>query len=670
MFLLGLLLLLLPVAGWQAAVQVEEYLREARQDALIASAELLARNFEAESGLLTGNTGLYVNQIDFPLEADGYDDDWRAWLPWAQTFASNDDRVRAELLLARNQRWLYGLFRVWDSKGPRASHSPAGFVPGDAVILALEDRRGRRQVRIFPSVPGAFDMLPMGQGSEATSLSLTGAWRERTDGQGYLLEFRIPAALAESRLGIAAVDASQPYFGAEPVLAGTVGADGAVELTPLALRDASWQQRLEDLRPQAARIWLLNAEGWVMAVAGDTDQTDPGAARSWWQSLIYRLLANRALSVAEERDPSIDLRLAGTEIGQALNGRAAVRWEPARGQFTVNASAAAPIWSDSEVVAAVVIEQAMDSLLLAANRTVARIVILTLAVVVLMCLLLFAFASLHSLRIRRLRNAVEGSLSDEGQLSSNLPFSTSGDEIGDLSRSFGALLGELSEYNEYLRSLAGKLSHELNTPLAVVRSSLENLTLETLSSEARVYVERATSGADRLQSILRAMSEVKRLEQALERPEPEEFDLCEVVNGCLESYRALAPQFRWSAHCPAAAIKMRGAPELVAQMLDKLTDNARSFTPDDGHIKISATLDRRGATVTVSNDGPLLPEKLKNRLFHSLVSVRKHQAESSHLGLGLHIVRLVAKAHRGAVGARNRSDGSGVEFWVRLRSMR
>ena len=115
---------------------------------------------------------------------------------------------------------------------------------------------------------------------------------------------------------------------------------------------------------------------------------------------------------------------------------------------------------------------------------------------------------------------------------------------------------------------------------------------------------------------------------------------------------------------------MRGAPELVAQMLDKLTDNARSFAPENGKITISTTLDRRGATVIVGNDGPLLPDKLKDRLFHSLVSVREHQADHTHLGLGLHIVRLVAKAHRGVVGARNRSDGTGVEFWVRLRSMR
>ena len=70
----------------------------------------------------------------------------------------------------------------------------------------------------------------------------------------------------------------------------------------------------------------------------------------------------------------------------------------------------------------------------------------------------------------------------EGNLSRILPESEAKDELGDLSRSFSSLLGRLDEYTGYLRTLAGKLAHEIRTPLTIIRSSLENLESEGLSS--------------------------------------------------------------------------------------------------------------------------------------------------------------------------------------------
>ncbi len=118
-----------------------------------------------------------------------------------------------------------------------------------------------------------------------------------------------------------------------------------------------------------------------------------------------------------------------------------------------------------------------------------------------------------------------------------------------------------------------------------------------------------------------------------------------------------------------AACLMHGAPELIAQALDKLFDNARSFTPEDGWIRVASTRDD-GAEIRVANSGPPLPAAMQDRLFDSLVSVRatpartgeRAAADAPHLGLGLYVVRLVAELHRGDAHARNLADGRGVEF--------
>jgi signal transduction histidine kinase len=111
---------------------------------------------------------------------------------------------------------------------------------------------------------------------------------------------------------------------------------------------------------------------------------------------------------------------------------------------------------------------------------------------------------------------------------------------------------------------------------------------------------------------------------------------------------------------------LSGAPDLFAQMIDKLAANAVDFATAD---PIDVSLERNGETAVlrVSNTGPLLPAEMGERLFESMVSVRPERATSEpHLGLGLYIVRQTAEFHRGSAAAMDRADGSGVTFELRF----
>jgi len=248
------------------------------------------------------------------------------------------------------------------------------------------------------------------------------------------------------------------------------------------------------------------------------------------------------------------------------------------------------------------------------------------------------------------------------------------DELGDLARSFARLLNEAAGYTDYLRTLASKLSHELQTPLAIVKSSLDNLDHQALPAAAQPYLARARGGAERLGAIVRAMSQASGMERAIAAAEAEDFDLAAVVRGCVEGYRPLVAPRRLDGEVPDTPLLLHGAPELVAQALDKLVDNARGFTPADGWIRIQVRARDDGAEIVVANRGPPLPPAMQERLFDSLVSLRPPAPAPTgeaapHLGLGLYVVRLIATAHRGAASAHNLADGSGVEFRLLLRGM-
>src|SRR5207247_3007896 len=141
-----------------------------------------------------------------------------------------------------------------------------------------------------------------------------------------------------------------------------------------------------------------------------------------------------------------------------------------------------------------------------------RLLRLTLAVFAAAAVLLIAFASRLSLRIRRLRDEAESAIDARGRITRLAAGSGASDEIGDLSRSFSAVLARLAQHHAYLESMAGRLSHELRTPIAVVRSSLENLKLAPEGSGARRYIERGEEGLSRLNRLLGRRMEASGLD--------------------------------------------------------------------------------------------------------------------------------------------------------------
>jgi signal transduction histidine kinase len=278
---------------------------------------------------------------------------------------------------------------------------------------------------------------------------------------------------------------------------------------------------------------------------------------------------------------------------------------------------------------------------------------------------LLIFATRLSLRIRRLRDEAEKSIDPHGRVLGTVSGSDAGDELGDLSRSFADILRRLQQYTGYLESLAGRLSHELRTPVAVVRSSLDNLKQVELSDEARVYLHRAEDGLSRLSTIFTRMSEATRLEQSLASVERERFDLAEVVRGCVEGYRLAHRERMFAFDAGAGPFPVVGSPDLVAQMLDKLAANAVEFSAAGSSIHFGLQRDTAGARLGVFNEGPPLPAEMQDRLFESMISVRDKNSQSEpHLGLGLYIVRLIAEFHGARATARNLDDGTGVEIRI------
>jgi two-component system sensor histidine kinase ChvG len=667
LLLVSLLTLVLPWAGCEFIRETESALRQSQQQMLSGTASAVAESLERypeefpvePGGKHTPADQLYGHRLETAPLIDGYVNDWPLPAESLRQIGGADGPIR--FVLGLHGRHLYLYAAVTDNEVVYASPSTIAVDDGqdsaDRVVLVSANPPMASESLMFAAeAPGpviAWFQSSFGFGPEAT---VQAHWQDVAG--GYQVEARIPMNLLGTHLGINVVNTasereagirSTSFVGQVPGPFVTISPD----LTSLA----------EKLVQPGTRMLITDRYGWRIAAVGTpgtTMQPSQGAVSNWLR-IAYKALVEPGTEPAfAEPDPSG--RERQPYIATALDGRTSESWFRSLESGKAIVAVAEPVSGNGSTIGAVVLQQGTDAILSLRNEGLARLMNVTIVATLLVAAALLGYATWLSRRIRRLSGAAEEAV-EGAAIRTALPSADAADEIGDLSRSFSHVLGQLADYNDYLRSLASRLSHELRTPLAIVTSSLENLEHEGLEGAPADYTARARDGADRLRRILNAMSEASRVEELMEHGEPEAFDLESVVSPTVDAYRDVYPERRFEFDCTATTTTMRGSPELLIQMLDKLVDNAADFSANGDVIRISLESGDAGLVLSVHNPGPPLPERMRSQLFDSMVSVRSDGSDR-HLGLGLYVAKLIAEGHGGRITAENADDG--VRFSVIL----
>jgi signal transduction histidine kinase len=675
---LSLLTLLLPWSGWKLLQELEGFLRQAQENAALSVARTLAGALpiDSQSQLLYAPERYAVlRKLEYAPDLDGFLDDWPDQEQGLE-MVSPDNSLRVRLMAGEASGALYLAFAVHDESLPSASVANRS---RDGIELMLRNPRGLLNFLIRPEAPGPLQLRSDGDGDGGGGQA-EGYWLDVHD--GYRVELLVPAFARNADLAFTLEEQR-----ASPSPDPAVSAAGSprplrIVTTRLAQAEHTWGEytwialmpawsdlssMLANSIPAVSRAWLVDRDGWVLADSGPV-QDQPRQQTTWVQRLLYRVVAGRLTLV--ESFAVGQVRLQTPILAPAVAGQEGAAWARDPDTAVVHNTVAVPVTIEGKVRGAIVLQSASDGLLLVTNRALGRLLITTLAITFGLAGGLWVFATRLSQRVRRLSGAVSEAMHDGVAASpvalGTVPLTRDRDELGELARNNEKLLRAVADYQQYLQTLAGKLSHELKTPLAITRSSLENLSSQPLGAAAQQFLQRAQEGVDRQAAIVRAMSESSRLEASIRLAEWEQADLADLVSRCAQGYNAAHPGRQVQTRIATQPLRLRCAPELLAQALDKLVDNAISLTTDSDDVTIG--LERVGEEVrlAVRNSGSRLPHEFQDRLFDSLVSVREKRGASPHLGLGLYIVRLVAEAHGGSVDAHNLPQGQGVEFTMHL----
>ncbi|RLV60665.1 HAMP domain-containing protein [Parashewanella curva] len=600
----------------------------------------------------------YLYPLSNPVHFTGSTDDLPLKQSPAKIFSSHNSSSQAIIQVGQYENQVFMSFHITvpNLDLNHSSHSP--YASQYLQISTVKDHRFNRYL-ITISASGKLNgfLLP-DDPAMMTPLTpesvIEGMWTLTND--GILLQLTLPKGLLGEAM------AFESFF---HTIHGTTSITSSPVNSPLTLGrliepSSDIEQIIDSLDNSDSRIWVLNHAGQVLAQGGDIH----ASGQSWSSGVstissvpdilkpIYHwLIGTQNLSFVDPNQQQIQFDDPMTH--RALSGFKGQSETALADSDTELLSSITPIWHQGVVVGAVLTQQTTQGIQELRSHAMTSLLNTALIVTILASVSMLIFATSISRRITQLRDQAESVIDSDGKIHAIDINSQNADEIGDLIRSFSSMLTRVEHYNHYLENMSSRLSHELRTPITIVRSSLEHLELQQGSENDSKYLLRAQEGLQRLNGILNSMSEATRIEQTIDSEPRSSVNLSQLVNNCFDIYQQIYPEHQFHAEIQAD-IHILGVEDYLAQMFDKVIANAAEFSKPNEPIIIQLIKEKQQAELSITNTGPMLPEGMESEIFNSMVSIREHEnKQKPHLGLGLYISSIISRFHYGNIQAKS-----------------
>jgi two-component system sensor histidine kinase ChvG len=408
------------------------------------------------------------------------------------------------------------------------------------------------------------------------------------------------------------------------------------------------------------------ADSASMPVRAAAIENEYSGAPSSRQSLLYRFGAavwrwSEPLRGASPSAASSGDVTPRTVVRRALEGRYAATLRESAGQRSLTLYSVLPIRAGGEgpVVGAVIVSQSTSRILAALWRVRLHVFKVFVVSVIAAAILSLLFAATIARPLVRLRDEADDLLDHRGRLKRTFRGSHRRDEIGDLTRALEKLTARLERHLALVESLPADVSHEFKNPLASIRSAAELLAHASDDGEKQQLGATIDKEVARLSRLLDGVREVSKIDAALDTEAAQPVDVRAVVSEVAE-HRPV------DVDLPAHPVIVAASAERLAQAVRNIVDNAVSFTPEDGRVKVIVREDGPHALIRIDDEGPGIPPEHLDRIFDRFFSFRPNgEQRRAHDGLGLAIARAIVTGYGGTLTAANRQS-AGARFDLRL----
>src|SRR6185503_9978237 len=367
------------------------------------------------------------------------------------------------------------------------------------------------------------------------------------------------------------------------------------------------------------------------------------------------------------------------EVSEALNGQNA-RKVRINEHGDVIVSVAVPVQRFRAVRGALMLSTQgadIDDMVEAERLAILKVFLVAAGVMVLLSILL---AGTIAEPVRRLADAAE-SVRRRIRTRVEIPdFTRRRDEIGHLSGTLRDMTNALYSRIEAIESFAADVSHELKNPLTSLRSAVETLPVaKTEESRARL-LSIIQHDVKRLDRLISDISDASRLDAELQRQESAPVDIARLLNTLVTVANEIKRDdgVRVTLRFDGGgmrAFQVPGHDSRLGQVVDNLIENARSFSPPGGTVRVTCRRLKNNIEILVDDDGPGVRPDAFEKVFERFYTDRPHQGFGQNSGLGLSISKQIVDAHGGTIWVENRPGPpdehgeetvAGARFIVRL----
>jgi signal transduction histidine kinase len=239
------------------------------------------------------------------------------------------------------------------------------------------------------------------------------------------------------------------------------------------------------------------------------------------------------------------------------------------------------------------------------------------------------------------------------------------DEIAKLSSEFNNLMDQIKLSNQKKDEFIGIASHELKTPLTIIKGFLEMLDDAELEQQNKFFVQRALNSTNKLQSLVFDLLDVSKIESGQLMLNMQEFDLDELIDECINNMQLSNekyPIIRQKNNTNQIVFADRNR---IEQVITNLLSNAMKYSPEEKKIVVATKTTNTSVIVSVSDSGLGLPQSEHEKIFERFYRSKKSNIGTSGFGLGLYICAQIIKRHHGKIWVESK-EGDGSIFYFEL----
>ncbi|HVY34826.1 MAG TPA: stimulus-sensing domain-containing protein [Caulobacteraceae bacterium] len=480
------------------------------------------------------------------------------------------------------------------------------------------------------------------------------------------LAILVVGALVLNEFRRSLVEARADSLRTQGELIANVIAVGATQGSPEPMLE---QQRATDLlqalfipRSQRARLFdahgRLIADSYLIADRVEVEPLPPAHKRGEWRLPIPEKAAEQPNAQAQ----GLARDALKREVAQALKGQriSDIRINSGGEQVV---SVSLPIQNVKAVLGVLTLEAGdIDATIIAQRWALAPFVLVAFGATLVSSLLMSRLIARPVLKLAEAADRVRLSRARAITLPK---LARREDELGDLTRSLESMTITLSERMDAIEHFAADVAHEIRNPLTSIRSAVDTLPLVSDAKARARLMDILQQDVTRLDRLVTDISNASRLDAELSREEPRAFDLARLLKDLIGPYaastRKAGAPVRFIAPDAPGPMLVVGLEGPLGQVFRNLIDNARSFSPPGGEVRVRLWRGDREILAAVEDDGPGVPEENLETIFERFYTSRpKGAAFGSNSGLGLSIARQIVLAYNGRLWAENRRGPDGA----------